>query len=135
MNNGPSKDPYTHAVMQRISPGIRASFSPAQMSAIEEAIRGGRIKKEHPIHVRLSLPLLFARYYLVVLIGRDRRLGTQRAEAKRKHTLSVSGVLLFLFLTVSPVLVIIMLILYALKTTLGIDLVPEWHLKDLLWFW
>ena len=132
MINGPSRDAYTHAVIQRINPEIRASLTPAQLSAIEAAIEGGHQRKEHPIDVRLGMPLFFVRYYFVFLVGRDRRLGTQRAEAKRQHDISISGILLFLIVGLSPIILLIIFILYALKWALGIDLLPDFHLKDIL---
>jgi hypothetical protein len=135
MIDGPSEDPYTHAVMQRISPSIRASFTLAQRSAIEQALAGGQIGKGHAVDIRLTIPLFFARYYLVWLMGRDQRVGTRRSEAKRHQGISVSSLLLFFFIAVSPVVVIMLLILYALKTALGINLMPDLHLKDFLRFW
>jgi len=135
MIDGPSTDPYSHAIMQRISPGIRASFTPAQRSAIEQALMADQIGKVHAVDIRLTIPLFFARYYLVLLVGRDRRVGTRRSETRRQQGLSVSSLLLFFFIAVSPVVVAILVILYALKTALGINLMPDVHLKDLLRFW
>ncbi|MBW1779228.1 MAG: hypothetical protein JRL30_00625 [Deltaproteobacteria bacterium] len=127
----PSKDAYTHAVIERISPAIRASFTPAQISAIEQALMGGRIMKRHPVELRLSIPLFFARYYFIFMAGRDRRIGTQRAEARRKSKISLSGVILLLILGSSPLILLIILVLYLLKSALGIDLFHDLHLKEL----
>jgi len=130
--NASSRDAYTHAVIKRISPNIRASLTATQLSAIEAAVRGGSPRKEHPVDVRLCIPLFFVRYYFVLLVGRDRRLGTKRSEAKRRHNMSISGILLFLILGLSPIILLIILILYVLKSALGIDLLPGFHLKDIL---
>jgi len=134
--NGPNrKDPYSHSVIQRLSPAIRASLTLAQRTAIEEALMGGQASKGHLVDLRLQIPLFFGRYYVVFLVGRDRRVSTQREEARRLKTLSVSSILFFVFFLLSPVAGLVLLILYAIKTALGIDVMPDWHFKDLLQLW
>jgi len=135
MTGTPSIDPFTHEFMQRISPEVRASLTPAQRSAIEKALDGSPSKAHPAIDIRLTIPLFVARYYLVFLMGRDRRVGTRRSEATRQRHLSAASLLLFFLIAVSPVIVIVLLILYAVKTALGINVMPEMHLKDLLRFW
>lgn len=50
----------------------------------------------HPINVRLSLPLLFGRYYITVVAGRERRSRARLAAEARKHPLATAGNMLFL---------------------------------------
>jgi hypothetical protein len=129
------KDPFIHAVMRRLSPEIRASFTPAQRAAIEEALMSDKTSKVRRVDIRLNVPLFFGSYYLVFLMGRDRRVSTQRLESRRQQGLSISSLVLFFFILLSPLVVVILLILYAVKTALGVDLMPDWHLRDLLRFW
>jgi len=129
------EDPYIHAVMRRLSPEIRASFTPAQRAAIEEALMSDKTSKGHRVDIRLNIPLFFGSYYLVFLMGRDRRVSTVRLESIRQQGLSLSSLVFFFLIVLSPVAMAILLILYAVKSALGIDLMPDWHLKDLLRLW
>jgi len=128
-------DPFTYHVMERIDPKVRASLTPAQLSAIKEAISASRPLKKHPIDIRGIIPVFFVRYYFVILSGRDRRLYTKRIEEKRRWLTSLSGGLTLFILGVVPLILILVLLLYLIKCTCGIDIMPDIHLKDLLTFW
>jgi len=135
MNNHQPMDPFTYHVMERIDPKVRASLTPAQLSAIKEAIRANRPSQKHPIDIRGIIPVFFVRYYFVILSGRDRRLYTKRIEDKRRWLTSLSGGLTLFFLGVAPLILILVLLLYLIKCTFGINIMPETHLKDLFTFW
>ncbi len=51
---------------------------------------------DHPINVRISIPLPFGRYYLTIVGGKERRSPTRREEERRKHPLVTTGNILFL---------------------------------------
>ncbi len=51
---------------------------------------------DHPINVRISIPLPFGRYYLTIVGGKERRSPTRRKEERRKHPLATTGNILFL---------------------------------------
>ena len=53
---------------------------------------------DHPINVRVSIPLLFGRYYLTIVGGKERRSPTRLKEERRKHPLATTGNLIFLSL-------------------------------------
>ena len=135
MNNHQPTDPFTYHVMERIDPKVRASLTPAQLSAIKEAISASRPLKNHPIDIRGIIPVFFVRYYFVFLSGRDRRSSTRRLEEKRQWLTSLSGALMLFFLGVAPLILILVLVLYLIKCTMGINIMTETHLKDLLTFW
>jgi len=128
-------DPFTYHVMERIDPKVRASLTPVQLSAIKEAIRANRPSQKHTIDIRGVIPFFLVRYYFVFLSGRDRRLLTKRIEDKRRWLTSLSGGLTLFFLGVAPLILILVLLLYLIKCTFGINIMPETHLKDLLTFW
>ena len=128
-------DPFTYHVMEGIDPKVRASLTPAQLSAIKEAISATRPFKKHPINIRGIIPVFFARYYFVILSGRDRRLHTRRIEEKRRWLTSLSGGLMLFILGMAPLILILILLLYLIKCAFGINIMPETHLKDLLMFW
>lgn len=135
MNNRQPVDPFTYHVIERIDPKVRASLTPAQLSAIKEAIAASRPLKKHPIDIRGIIPVFFARYYFVFLSGRDRRVNTKRIEEKRRWLTSLSGGLTLFILGVAPLILILVLLLYLIKCTIGINIMTETHLKDLLTFW
>ena len=50
----------------------------------------------HPINLRLSLPLVFGRYYVTIVAGRESRGAARLAEERKKHPLTTAGNSLFL---------------------------------------
>lgn len=132
MNGRKSKDPFTYHVMKRINPEIRASFTPRQLEAVEEAISEGGREKDYSVNFRGTIPLFFARYYLVMLAGRDRRCGVTRKERKIKKKMTAARVLLLSFFICWPVLLVLFLLMYFLKRYLGIDFLPGTHLFEML---
>ncbi len=51
---------------------------------------------DHPVDIRLSIPFLFARCYITIVAGKERR-GRKRREAEyRKHSLLKIGNVLFI---------------------------------------
>lgn len=121
----------TH-ILRRIEPEVFATLSPAQLSAIRKAIAACYPQKRHPVDIRGALSLFFARYYFVFLIGRDQRAATQRIEAERRQKTALAGGGLFLAFALSPLLLLALLVLYFIKSALGINLFQGRHLWDLL---
>lgn len=65
-------------VLARMAPEMAATFSPAQIQALQAALTPRR----HPVNIRLSLPLGITRVYLVLLAGTEgRSVGRRRQEA------------------------------------------------------
>lgn len=125
-------DPYAQSVIDRIDPKIRQSLSSVQLSAIAAAIGQVRNGKNHRIDWRGSIPLFFARYYYVVLLGRDLRLETRYVEIDRRQRsllfieyLVKAAIALFLA-------VVLLFLLYLLKSAMGINIFPNKHLQDFL---
>ncbi len=46
---------------------------------------------DHPINLRLSIPLPFKRYYVTLVAGEERRSPERRAEERRKHPIKTTG--------------------------------------------
>lgn len=51
---------------------------------------------DHVINVRISIPLIFGRYYVTVVAGRERRNADRRKTERRKHPMVTLGNLLFI---------------------------------------
>ena len=67
-----ARDPFIDHYFKRIDPHTAASFTAEQCEAIK-AMFGARGVAKHTVEVRRSLPIRRRRYYLVLLLGRERR--------------------------------------------------------------
>lgn len=125
-------DAYTQHVMANIKPDVFKSLNLLQIQAIERALSDSAPFRRHPIDVRLNINLYFLRFYLVFLIGRDRRQSIRQMERKRWFNASAISLVGSLYLLFCLSLPVIFALLYALKSWLGIDLIPNAHLSDFL---
>ncbi len=46
---------------------------------------------DHPVNIRLSIPLLVGRYYVTLVAGKERRSGERLASERKKHPLMKLG--------------------------------------------
>ncbi len=129
---------FAEFTMSRIPKEIRDSLSDVQSSAIRQALIGMDQSARHSIDIRFTLPLVLRTYYFVLFAGRDRRSKTLTSELARLHRLprwfrrgiylTSSAVIGFaLFSTLFTVL-------YLIKSRMGIDIFPNFHLHDVLPF-
>lgn len=68
----PARDPFIAHYFKRIDPKLAASFTPDQCAAIK-AMFGARGVAKHAVELRRSIPIGRRRYYMVLLMGRERR--------------------------------------------------------------
>ncbi len=52
-------------------------------------------ESDHPINIRLSIPLLIKRYYVTIIAGEERRTPERLSVERRKHPLVSRGNLVF----------------------------------------
>ena len=52
-------------------------------------------ESDHPINLRLSIPLLFKRYYVTIIAGEEHRGSDRLSAERRKHPLVTRGNLVF----------------------------------------
>lgn len=123
-------DPFTQHVIGHIDPQVLRTLNLVQLEAIRQAVSASAPRLRHPVDVRFSLNLLVARYYVVLLGGRDRRSEVRNREMARLRKIRGNSLLLAIYLIATASLPIVLLILYALKSLAGIDLVPDQHLWD-----
>lgn len=120
--------------LDRMEPAILASFSPAQLQAIQAALAAA-IPQPSPklVDLRLGVDLLFSRFYIVLFVGKDRRKQRRHYVSERisrfGNAIAAISLLVSLNLLVS---LVILLFTYLSKSALGIDLLPQEHLKDQL---
>lgn len=103
------------------------SFSPAQIRLIRSVFGDDGGSSPHSVDLRTDIPLYFARFYLVFLLGRDRRSQTRRLENRRRRTAAFFGGLGLVAMTISPLVVLGLAAAYFAKSFLGIDLFADWH--------
>ena len=126
----PIQDPAIQRLLSRMPDAVSQSFSTEQLFGLREAIgaRGGRI---HSVDMRptLKFPFLPWSFYVVFLVGRNRR----SLSAREKYT----AALMLLAFTISFVLglaLLATLALYLLKSALGINLFEGYSLGIWDWF-
>ena len=53
---------------------------------------------DHPLNLRMSIPLVFGRYYITIVAGKERRARARLAMDRRQHPLDTPSNVAFLFL-------------------------------------
>lgn len=119
----------SEVVLEQLAPELRASLSPAQRQGLRRALDAPT--KHRRIDLRFTVPLGFTRYYVVFLMGRDRRAATQDVEQERRRSARVRGSHAGLAVSAIVTFLATASILYIAKSAAGID-VFNWHLSDLM---
>ena len=132
MNQDDQLDAYTDSVLRRIDADVLDSLSPDQYKAVKEGISAARPYARHPIDKRGVLPLFFARYYFVFLMGRDKRTSTIKEELNRKQKSGMAGGAMFVVFALSPLILAALVVLYFVKSAAGIDLMGDQHAWDMI---
>jgi len=132
MNKDDKLDAYTDSVLRRIDADVLDSLSPDQYNAIKEGISAARPYARHPIDKRGVLPVFFARYYFVFLMGRDKRTSTIKEEISRKRKSGLAGGAMFFVFALSPLILAGLVVLYFVKSAAGVDLMGDQHAWDLI---
>jgi hypothetical protein len=116
-------DPFFREFFDRVPEDVAASFTDLQLDAIKLAF-GARSRGSHAVDIRLSIPLLVRRVYVVFLAG-----GERRDDMRRR----LEGALRPVWTTANAMVILAFLVLltaatfaavYAGKRALGVDVVP-----------
>ena len=121
-------DPVIAKLLHKVPADMRGSFTPEQLLALKVAL-GGRTWGAHALDLRFTLKWWRWQYYFVLLAGRNRRVLTDRERRLQRLTMAVA---LFVFLTFATALGL--LVLYLVKSALGIDLIPGYSFGVWGWF-
>jgi len=106
---------------------VASSFNEEQLSHLRNAI-GAREWGKHKLDVRGTVKFFKWRYYYVILAGRNRRSLSEK-EVRVARVLTASIIAIFITFAVLLGLIII----YLVKSALGINLIDGWSLG--LWTW
>ncbi|BFT30739.1 hypothetical protein D210916BOD24_19150 [Alteromonas sp. D210916BOD_24] len=120
-------DPVIARLLERMPQKVADSFDEKQLSYLRNAI-GAREWGRHKVDLRGTIKFFKWRYYYVILAGRNRR--TLSPEELRLAAL-LNATIFALFLTVSVLFGLI--VLYLIKSALGINIFEDWSLG--LWTW
>lgn len=120
-------DPVIKNLLQNMPEEVRQSFTEVQLSHLKTAV-ASRQWGHHAIDFRGTLRGIRHRYYYVFVAGKNQRM-LSRHEQKFSRFLSAS--LLTLFVLISALLGL--LVLYLIKSALGINLFEDFSLG--LWTW
>jgi hypothetical protein len=122
------QDPVIIKLLDKVPADMRSSFTAEQLLALKMAV-GGRTWGAHAVDVRFTLKWWRWQYYVVFLAGRNRR----TLSARERNIQRVSMAVLFaVFLIISSAVGI--LVLYLIKSALGIDLIPGFSFGVWGWF-
>ena len=131
VKNYPKANPAFDKFFGFIPPEIAATFTDAQLNAIERVI-SSTIGGGHAVDIRLSLPVPGCRFYLVLLAGRERRSHKRIRVERPNHqwkpvNIIVITVLLILLLT------LLFSSLYGKQNPSPLLLVPSQHPVSIPW--
>lgn len=119
--------------LAKMQPDILASFSSIQREAIAQALNEAMPKPSPKlVDLRFAVDLIVSRFYVVLLIGKDRRQKPRRyiPEGIAKIGNTVTAVI-FLIGANFVISAFILLAIYLLKSAAGINLLPG-HFPDLI---
>ena len=121
------RDPFIIGLKERLPEEVRNSFTEQQLAGLRSAF-ATRPWGRHKVDVRGTFSVWSNQYYFVLVGGRNKR-SLSRAQRNLSLAAKAGAITLFLFFSVLLGLVV----LYLLKSALGINLLPNFSLG--LWDW
>ena len=70
---------------ERLEQETRGELSDNSSGSVRKAPGGEPWGNDHPVNIRLSIPLLFGRYYVTIMAGKERRSSERLASERKKH--------------------------------------------------
>lgn len=120
-------DPFIVGLKQRLPEHLRESFTDQQLEGLRSAF-ATRSWGRHKIDWRGTFSLWSNQYYFVLVGGRNKR---NLSRAQRNLSLAAKAGVITLFLFFS--MLVGLVVLYLIKSALGINLLPNYSLG--LWDW
>jgi len=121
-------DPFIAGLKERLPEELRESFTEEQLEALKLAF-GTRSWGKHSVDLRGTVKFWHRRYYFVFLAGRNyRQLSRLEQELSLLGKATVPAVILLACGLVG------LLLLYLLKSALGIDIFPDYSFGVWTWF-
>jgi len=95
MKTGHETNPQDRLLHHRLDGDFVASLEDWQRHAITEALETAKWSNQHPLNLRLSIPLFKRRFYLTIVGGPEQR--TQARLKEERHTHPIRSVVNLLF--------------------------------------
>lgn len=121
------QDPAIQKLLSRMPMEVQQSFTELQLAELRVAL-GARQWGKHALDLRGTVSLWRFRYYYVLVAGRNVR---QQQRPQRQVSLLTQAVLISVLICVALLLGLVLL--YLVKSALGIDLLDDYSLG--LWSW
>lgn len=122
------QDPAIRSLLERMPKNIQTTFTDEQLSHLKVAI-GARQWGNHAVDCRGVVKLFKYRYYYVFLAGRNRRELSAKEQKIARFTQSI-----ILSLVVTLTILFTLLVLYLIKSALGIDIFEGYSFGVWSWF-
>ena len=120
---------HLQGILSKMPQDIAASYTQEQLLHLDEALRKNKAKLPVNVKGRVSVPFTTTRFFWVFLAGRDKR-ELSRGEINVKKT----TVAAFIFAAIMTSTLMRLLILYLIKSALGINLFEHFSLGIWGWF-
>ena len=104
-DSGPS---FCRWLLDNVPPNVARSFTETQLTAIEHAIED-RSRGRLPVDIRLSVPFIWRRFFVVFLAGPERRSPERLSRERVKHA----------FWTVANVCTVVFVMLFLIPAAIG----------------
>ncbi|AXA67068.1 3-phosphoshikimate 1-carboxyvinyltransferase [Pseudomonas oryzihabitans] len=121
-------DPFIAGLKERLPEALRESFTDEQLEALKLAF-GTRSWGKHSVDLRGTVKFWHRRYYFVFLAGRN-----YRQLSRLEQELSLLGKATVLAVILLACGLLGLLLLYLLKSALGIDIFPDYSFGVWTWF-
>lgn len=94
MNKTRSYPSIRRRLLESMPEEVASSFTELQLEMIEHAFEGDKWR-DHPVDIRLSIPVLWRRFYFVLLAGPERRSAERRKyERARRPVRAIADIIL-----------------------------------------
>lgn len=120
---------HLQGLLNKMPAEIAASYTQEQLLHLDEALRKNKAKLPVNVKGRVSVPFTTTRFFWVFLAGRDKR-ELSRGEINVKKTTLIA----FIFTAITVSTLMGLLILYLIKSALGINLFEHFSLGIWGWF-
>jgi hypothetical protein len=97
--NSSNTDPFVQQFFARIPPKTAATFTDTQLAALKQVFKE-RMSKNHAVDIKLSIPFLKRGFYVVLLLGKDKRLRPTKTNFVLKNSRLTISILMLITLLI-----------------------------------
>ena len=100
-------DPVLKRFLSQMPRDVAESFTGIQLAAVKQFLHRDHARN-HKVNVRISVPLLFRRYYFVYFVGLEKRSRRRRKRGSRRGGFVRVATRVFLFMLLASALIILL---------------------------